>query len=43
VFQVFSGIKREDLEEGGVLFRLFTDDMFNDFETCANPDDSYDC
>ena len=43
VFQLFSGIKREDLEEGGVLFRLFTDDMFNDFETCENPDDSYDC
>ena len=28
-FQVFAGIEREDLEEGGILYRLFTGDMFD--------------
>ena len=28
-FQVFDGIEREDLEEGGILYRLFTGDMFD--------------
>jgi hypothetical protein len=28
-FQVFAGIEREDLEEGGILYRLFTGDLFD--------------
>ncbi|MGH9211438.1 MAG: hypothetical protein ACRD2C_12265 [Acidimicrobiales bacterium] len=32
--QVFQGIERSDLQEGGILYRLFTGDLFrwNDFE-----------
>jgi hypothetical protein len=54
VFQMFQGVEREDLEEGGILYRLFTGDLFgwddyedyddyeSDLEVC-DPSEEEDC
>lgn len=51
-FQVLAGVERADLEEGGILYRLFTGELFgwdddyyydDEYDDCDYSDDDEDC